>query len=249
MTSAGKSLIGKLEEAKRKAREDEAKQKGFAFQVVEARSIIQPAARLNEDCRRLSYIDIAGSIVVMNAGSSPLEFLVSSGEMESGEDEDGMAGVRFHTGIRFRDLVAYAQVNGLKAVNLEASGGGGGPKEVMGYQIDCIRRLAIVRDMVGEDWVYRLLDAVVVKDEWLDLAPESAKSDKRGVKRKQRLKTITALQYGLDKLGSIMGYLMPEDVMTRWPRGAPAMPLSVRRHILVSTVGARPEVPTSPSAR
>ncbi|NKW09984.1 hypothetical protein HGG76_11790 [Ochrobactrum tritici] len=54
---------------------------------------------------RRSFLDVRDAVTILNAQASPIEFLVSNGEMELGPDEDGMGGVRFHTAIRFRDLV------------------------------------------------------------------------------------------------------------------------------------------------
>ena len=61
------------------------------------------------------FLDLDDALAVLNANSSPIEFLVSQGELESGGDEEGMGGVRFHTALRLRDLISGAQVKGLKA--------------------------------------------------------------------------------------------------------------------------------------
>lgn len=186
---------------------------------------------------RRSFLDVSDAVTILNAQASPLEFLVSNGELELGEDEDGMGGVRFHTAIRFRDLVQGAQVKGLKSANLEGTGGGGfGPTDIVSYQVDCRKILQRVRNAVGEDWLCQMLEAVVVMDEWLDLWPESRKTDKRGIKRKQRLKTILALHYGLDAVGRSLGYMNEAAFKQRWPHGAPEVPQSVRRRSQESRV-------------
>lgn len=178
------------------------------------------------------YLDMQDAITILNAKASPIEFLVSNGEMELGEDEDGMGGVRFHTAIRFRDLVNGAQIKGLKSANLDGVGGGGSaPIDIMAYQVDCRKILRRLREIVREEWVYRMLEAVVVMDEWLDLWPEGRSSDKRGVKRKQRMKTIIALHYGLDIAAKALGYMNKEAFIQRWHQGVPVMPQSVRHHM------------------
>ncbi|NKW80327.1 hypothetical protein HGG72_08235 [Ochrobactrum pecoris] len=130
---------------------------------------------------RRSFLDVRDAVTILNAQASPIEFLVSNGEMELGPDEDGMGGVRFHTAIRFRDLVQGAQVKVLKSANLEGTGGGGfGPTDIVSYQVDCRKILQRLKSAIGDEWVYQMLEAVVVMDEWLDLWPESRKADKRG---------------------------------------------------------------------
>lgn len=238
---ASRKLLERLEKAKEQAEAAEGRQ-DMASMVANATSIM---ACEEPGMRHLSYVDMANAIVIMNANSSPVEFLVTNGDMEFGQDEDGMAGVRFHTAIRFRDLVAGAQVKALKSANLEATGGGGlGPADILSYQMDCRKHLARIRKAVGAEWVYSTLEAVVVFDEWLDLWPEPARIDRRGVKRKQRLKTIAALHYGLDVVGERLGYMNWSVFTKRWPHGAPALPPSVRRRIQATTVSG-PLVPRS----
>ncbi|NKW09983.1 hypothetical protein HGG76_11785 [Ochrobactrum tritici] len=69
----------------------------------------------------------------------------------------------------------------LKSANLEGTGGGGfGPTDIVSYQVDCRKILQRLKSAIGDEWVYQMLEAVVVMDEWLDLWPESRKADKRG---------------------------------------------------------------------
>lgn len=238
---ASKRLLERLEKMKEQAEAAEARQ-DLASQVANANYIM---AIEEPGMQHLSYVDVANTTLVMNANSSPIEFLVTNGDMEFGQDEEGMAGVRFHAAIRFRDLVAGAQVKGLKSANLEAvSSGGFGPADILSFQMDCRKILARIRKAVGEEWIYSTLEAVVVYDEWLDLWPEPMKVDRRGVKRRQRLKTIAALHYGLDVVGETQGYMNWSVFKNRWPDGAPSIPPSVRRRIQATMV-AGPLVPRS----
>lgn len=199
---------------------------------------------------RRSFLDVRDAVTILNAQASPIEFLVSNGEMELGPDEDGMGGVRFHTAIRFRDLVQGAQVKVLKSANLEGTGGGGfGPTDIVSYQVDCRKILQRLKSAIGDEWVYQMLEAVVVMDEWLDLWPESRKADKRGTKRKQRLKTILALHYGLDKVGKQLGYMNNAAFKQRWHRDVPEMPPSVRRRSRESRAANQLALLTSQGAR
>ena len=61
---------------------------------------------------RYSLVDLKETITVLNACSSPVEYLVSRGELETARDDDGMGGARYHTALRFRDLMDGSQVQG-----------------------------------------------------------------------------------------------------------------------------------------
>lgn len=210
----------------------------------------RPLAQLIPLSRGRVLLSMQDASHVLNASTSPVEFLVSNGDMETGEDEDGMGGVRFHTALRLRELVHGAQVKVLRSANLESPGGAAfGPTEIIGYQVDCRKKLAKVRLAVGKTWLYAMLESVVVMDDWMDLAPKPSREDPRGVARKQRLKTIRALHYGLDAAGKAMGYMNNAAFTQRWPHGCPVRPPSVHRHTLATTARVQPGRPTSRGAR
>lgn len=196
-------------------------------------------------------LDMKDAYAIIDASSSPIEFLVSRGEMEFETDEDGMSGVRFHTALRFRDLINGSQVKGIKSPSLEGGGGGSvSPADIRGYQLDCMNLIGKIRKAMPEAWLFPMLEAVVFMDEWLDLWPaEESRADKRETKRKQRLKTLQALHYALDRAGATLGYMAEEDFMRRWPNGAPAVPPSVRRRSQASRVSNQLALLTSPGAR
>lgn len=177
------------------------------------------------------FLAMEDATLILNANSSPIEFLASSGELESGADDKGMGGARFHAAIRFRELVHGAQVVQLRSINLASARGAGGALDITGYQLDCQKILGRLKHGIEDVWIYPMLESVVVMDEWLDLVPVSRKLDKKGVKRKQRLKTIRALHYGLDKVGHSLGFMNTAAFMRRWPQSGPEMPPSVHHHI------------------
>lgn len=241
--TASKNLLERLKEAKARVEASAEERKDMASRVA-AGAILTPDQ--SQGARRLSFINMVGAVTAINAAASPLEFLVSNGDMESGEDEEGMAGLRFHVATHFRSLSAGAQINGIKPINFESSGGGVAPGSIdpMARQIDCWKILARARQDIGEAWVFILLEAVVVHDEWFDLKPIPAATDKHGIRRKRRRKTIAALHYGLDKLAESLGHISGHCVRSRWPSGTPPIPSSVRRHILASTARGRPVPPS-----
>lgn len=196
-------------------------------------------------------LDMKDAYAILDASSSPIEFLVSRGEMEFEVDEDGMSGVRFHTALRLRDLINGSQVKGLKSPSLEGTGGGSSsPADIRGYQLDCMNIIGKIRKTMPEPWLYPMLEAVVFMDEWLDLWPvDEPRADKREAKRKQRLKTLQALHYALDRTGTTLCYMAEEDFMQRWPHGAPTVPPSVRRRSQASRVSNQLALLTLPSAR
>lgn len=197
------------------------------------------------------YLDIDDALAILNANSSPIEFLVSQGELESGGDEDGMGGVRFHTALRLRDLISGAQVKGLKAAAFsESVSGGPGAADIRGYQLDCMKLLNRVRKDMPEAWIYPMMESIVFMDEWFDLFPEDHRTaEKRKVMRRQRLKTVNALHYALDRAGATLGYMTELEFMQRWPHGHPDVPTSVRRRNRASKAANQLALLTSQGAR
>lgn len=182
------------------------------------------------------------AVAVVNTTASPIEFLVSTGEMENGRDLEGMGRVRFHTAIRLRDLVHGAQVNGIKSQSFSGMPGGSGglPIDVRGYQLDCWKILSRVRKDMPEPWMFKMLEAVVIMDEWMNLRP-LPKRMMTNNKRKARLKTIRDLHYALDRVGRALGYIAQEDFTQRWGRKLLYVPPPVRRHTPASTAEGQPE--------
>ncbi|CCF19113.1 protein of unknown function [Pseudorhizobium banfieldiae] len=196
-------------------------------------------------------LDMNDAVTFLNASSSPVEYLVSRGELELEGDDAGMGGMRFHTALRFRDLVNGAQVKGLKSPSLEGTGGGGGvATDIRGYQLDCINLIGKIRKGMPEPWIYPMMEAVVFMDEWLDLGPErESRAVKRETLAKRRLKTLHALHYALDRTGVVLGYMAEDDFMQRWPDGVPAFPPSVRRRSQESKAANQLALLTLPASR
>lgn len=196
-------------------------------------------------------LDFEDALAILNANSSPIEFLVSRGELESAGDQDGMGGVRFHTALRLRDLIEGAQVKGLKAAAFsESVSGGPGAADIRGYQLDCMKLIARVRRTMPEAWIYPMMEAVVYLDDWLDLWPEEdRRAERRKLLMKQRMKTISALHYALDRTSAALGYIAEEEFTQRWPAGAPAAPPSVRRRSRASKAANQLALLTSQGAR
>lgn len=176
-----------------------------------------------------------GRPIFINELSGPIEYLTSRGELESGKDIAGMGGVRFHTAIRFRELVEGAQVKNLRSPNLGGTGGGSGKAgDIPGYKLDCIIKVDGVKSAMPKPWVFEMLLQVVWNDDWLDLRlpeiklPESADSSIRErarklkeQKRKQRLGTIETLCWALDIAALQMGYIDQQFYRRRWLRRKP----------------------------
>jgi len=170
--------------------------------------------------RPLKYMDF-----VVDSHSSPLEYLVWRGELETGEDEIGMAGVRFHTALRLRDLCEGSQVNGMKSPSYEGMpGGGGGVNDITAYQLDCARMLASARSAMSKPWIFPLLEMVIVQDQWFDLGEQKA-----AMARRRREQTVVAIRYGLDLAAAAFGSLFPQAVTRRW-KEAPVMPVCLLGH-------------------
>lgn len=214
-------------------------------------AIDQALARMNgEEAQprhrgpRYQIVDMVSAVTVLNQMAGPLEYLVSNGEMETSADVEGLAGARFHTALRLRDLFDGAQVKGLRSPSLSGGGGGGPPADINGYQLDCMRLLDRLRRGIAAAWAFPLLEALVWKDEWLDLAPGQSPSKGKG-----RTKTVQGLHYALDCAGAVLGYMPEEDISQRWPSGAPPVPPSIRRHIRASTAANQLGLLTSRAAR
>lgn len=186
-------------------------------------------------------VSLGSAIALLDANSSPVEFLVSRGEMETAEDEEGMGGARFHTALRFRDLMEGAQVKSLKSPSLSGGGGGGGTSagDIRGYQLDCMKLVDKLRKGAPRQWVFPLLESTVWKDDWLDLVPkQEPRAAKREARLAERMMTVRGLHYALDCAALSLGYI-PEGTFTqRWSR-VPGVPPVIRRRIRASTVAGR----------
>lgn len=198
-----------------------------------------------------TLVDLRDAIAVVNANSSPIEFLVSRGEMETGKDLEGMGGVRYHTALRLRDLIDGARVNGMKSPSFSGGGGGGGKAaDIRGYQLDCMKLLGRVKGDMPERWLFPMLESVVFMDEWFDLWPEMEGPPKRReAARKRRLKTIQALHFALDQASVSLGYMQTNEFRQRWGPDAPAQPYAARRHTQGSTASNQLALLTSRAAR
>jgi hypothetical protein len=169
-----------------------------------------------------SFLLNDGGALVLNVTSSPLEYLVSRGELEGEGDEEGAAGARYHTAIRFRDLIDGAQVKALKSPSWEGTGGGGfGPADIRSFQLDCIKIIGRVRTAMPASWVFGFVEAVVCKDEWFDIEDKDRKS--------KREETLLALRFGLDAIAAELGYIMEEDFSRRWMEQPAREPSAARR--------------------
>lgn len=198
-----------------------------------------------------TLVDLRDAIMVVNAASSPIEFLVSRGEMETGTDFDGMSRMRYHTALRLRDLIDGARVNGMKSPSFAGGGGGGGKAaDIRGYQLDCINLLGRVKKDMPADWVFPMLESVVFMDEWMDLVPDvTSAPKKRAAHRKARAKTLQAIHFALDRAGLSLGYLGEADFRQRWSLGCPPRPAATRRHNRASTASNQLALLTSRGAR
>lgn len=195
-------------------------------------------ARVMEDDSRTwgnyLFFDNGMAVTALDANSSPVEYLVSRGELETNLDPIGMARARFHTAVRLRELMDGAQVKGLRSPSLGGVGGGGvAPGAIRGYQLDCMRLMEKVKKTMGKTWMFPMLQVVVWQDDWLDLWVD------RKSKKEERMKTIIALQHCLDVAAASLGYIPREDIMRRWGEKSPAVPPAVRRRILASTAPSR----------
>lgn len=220
----------------RDPKSEEMRNKMYAA-IERAMAFKEPDQDFKGRYHRYALVDLKDAIAIVNSASSPIEFLVSKGELETTADEDGMSGVRFHAAIRLRDLLEGSQVNGIKSPSFSGGGGGGGgkPVDIRGYQLDCMKLMANVKRKMPEPWLFKLLESVVFQDDWLDLLPVEDQNEKRAeAKRKNRQKTIQALHYALDMASLTLGYIGEDDFSQRWSK-VPAVPPSTRRHTRGST--------------
>ncbi|MDR6954172.1 hypothetical protein J2X65_003540 [Ancylobacter sp. 3268] len=168
-------------------------------------------------------LDWGDAVGILNVDASPIELLVYRGELETPLDDEGMAGVRFYSAVRFRDLHSSAGGRGYKSFSLERVDGGGASSDLSGYQLDCIKHIERIRAAMPKPWLYPMFEAAVVRDQWFDLRAEHDNGDGR------RDRTISALCFGLDVVAVELGNLNRAGFKRRWPDGAPVMPPSVRR--------------------
>lgn len=199
----------------------------LAMSMPEAEADALPDIRSR---RSLLFIDLNDSIAILDVNASPLEFVASRGEMETEQDDDGMAGVRFHTALRMRDLVDGAQVKGMRSPALEGSGGGGGGAsvDIPAYRLDCMGRLRRIRSAMADGWISRLVEDVVVGGVWFNLRPTE---DASAAEKADREATLRALHYGLDVAGVTLGHMAARSFRVRWPQGAPPPPAIFTRRI------------------
>lgn len=195
-----------------------------------------------ERASRFMYFGVGEKVTVVDTLSSPLEFLASRGELESDLDQVGMGGARFHTALRFRDLMEGAQVKGLKSPSLEGNGGGGGTSagDIRSYQLDCIKILKRLKDKIAAAWAFDLVEGIVWRDDWFDLHPEATASQRRQrAMLRDRTATVTALHFALDSAGVVLHYIPEEDFKQRWADQTPALPPVIRRRIRASMAPSR----------
>lgn len=194
--------------------------------------------------RTVVMLDLTTSVGFVDVAASPLEFLVWRGELETERDEEGTANVRFHTALRLRDLAEGARLNAVKTQSFSGMPGGGGRADVGLYQIDCIRLLGSVKDRMPEEWMFPMLEMVVITGEWLDLRHDPAATVRA---RRRRRETVDALLASLDCAAACFTYLPWKNVRTRW-RAEPGaelaftMPFSLKNHVRGPMAVTRPPV-------
>lgn len=190
-----------------------------------------------EDTRDITYFAWARGIAMVDANSSPIEYLVAKGQMESKKDADGVSGARYHTALKIRTLIDGAQVKVIRSPSLEGVGGGAPSSsgDIRGYQLDCMKLVETLKKSLDRWWLWFILESVVWGDEWLDI-----RATKGGAKAAQgRERTIEAVHYALDNAAVILGYIPPEDFVRRWASGCPKIPPSIRGRIQVSRDAGR----------
>lgn len=184
---------------------------------------------------RLVFVDRP---VLVNENAGPLEFLVSRNELEIMADPEGMGAVRFQTALRFRELMAGAEVKGLHSPDWSSAGGGGGgagASNVRAHQLDCMNRVGEIRDFMRKPWMFQLLERVVFRDEWLNIFPDNDENPKRRARKAlERQQTVQSLHYVLDRAGIVLGHVSSEAVRRRWKVGEPSPARPVRRRIRAS---------------
>lgn len=192
------------------------------------------------EARDITFFMGTRGIAMVDANSSPIEYLVAKGEMDSSRDEEGMAGVRFHTALKIRELIDGAQVKVLRSPSLEGTGGGGASTsagDIRGYQLDCMKLMDLLKKSLEKHWLWTLIELVAWSDDWMDIRVGVKKLTPR--QAAERSGTIEALHFALDNAAVILGYLPPEDLIERWPRGCPRMPPLMKRRRLVSKDAGR----------
>ena len=197
--------------------------------------------------RHFAIIDLKDSIALINPNSGPIEYLVYRGDMETARDEEGMGGLRFHTALRFRDLVDGSRVNGMKSPSFEGGGGGGGgPKDITSYQMDCMGRIAKIQSIMPQPWLYPFVESIVVLEQWFDLRLV----DDEPRTQKVRIKTIMALHYALDHIAIAMSCLEWLTLRRRWRHDAPtALPSAAGGSLRGPLAATRPPVTRPKSGR
>jgi hypothetical protein len=165
--------------------------------------------------RRL--VVVGGKMAIINPDAGLVEKLVAARELATERDSKGMLGIRYHTALKLRELIDGAQVKTMRSPALDREGGGGGfgPGEIRGYQLDCMRKLRRMREQLGawgETNLADLLEDVVCHDAFRDPRPrEIAQADPMPHER-----MLTLLHLSLDIAASSLGYLDDNSVQQRW---------------------------------
>lgn len=185
--------------------------------------------------RSLRAIDI-GRPIFINEASGPIEYLAARSELASDKDVVGMGGVRFHTALRLRELMEGAQIKSLRSPDLEAIGRGSGKAgNIPAYKLDCMAKIADLRNCMPKPWVFEMLIGIVWGDQWhnlkqpeISMAPtigltsaekrkaKRKRAEKLASKRRARRQTIETLLWSLDVAAVRLGYLDKEFFRLRW---------------------------------
>lgn len=160
---------------------------------------------------------VNGKMAIVNPDAGLVEKLIAAREMTTERDSKGMLGIRYHTALKLRELIDGAQVKTMRSPALDREGGGGGfgPGEIRGYQLDCMRKLRGMREQLGawgETNLADLLEDVVCHDAFRDPRPrEIAQADPL-----PHEKMLTLLHLSLDVAAASLGYLDDNSVQQRW---------------------------------
>ncbi|QPC87101.1 hypothetical protein GA830_10380 [Mesorhizobium sp. NBSH29] len=155
-----------------------------------------------------------GSIALdMNAASAPLEWLASTGRLETHADPAGQRMLRFAVATSFRDIQQGAEFAGLKGQAYDGSGGGGGGagRPVTDHMIDCVNLLIKIRASMHPG-LFRTMVRTVCDDEWI-WEKTSTPSD--------RLAIILHLHQAIDKTAVTLRYMTAADFRKRWGKFTP----------------------------
>lgn len=200
--ATGQGILDRLQALKERLEREEAERQPEPAPVEEA--VVDDVIRAGAAASH-RFVMLGNKAAILNANAALVEKLAASKLLQGEADELGASGARVYVAMRFRSLVEGASVKGMRSVDIGGVGGGSGVVDISSYQLDCMRKVAEVRDRMPSRWLGDFLELAVCRDMWMSL---------KGLEREEH--RIKLLQYCLDQAGVTLGYIDARFMEKRW---------------------------------